>query len=180
MKLNLNIVENMFNPLLLNLETKTGPVCGKIAKKILPPANINYNNVSILNVLSNKKLKDLKKIITLDTRFFPHNKLVQINTANFDKFYKQETHSYIGQGGKGIGAKNDHYNWIKKNWVLKGKSFSASEVSLIETGNNKKPLEVIFHEGRHRYSVLRDLGMKNIPLSLDKDSIIIAKKFNLL
>jgi hypothetical protein len=35
---------------------------------------------------------------------------------------------------------------------------------------------VVFGDGRHRFAYLRDIGLKKIPMSLDKESVRNAKK----
>jgi hypothetical protein len=47
---------------------------------------------------------------------------------------------------------------------------TASNVSVNKDGG------IVFGDGRHRFAYLRDKGLKEIPMSFDKESVIHAKK----
>jgi hypothetical protein len=114
------------------------------------------------------------------------DKLVAINTAKFDEAFKNNPTYYIGKGG--IGSIKDRYKNFEL-FVIGGKqelapgvvidnhptkSIEASEVSVDENGN------VMFINGRHRYAWMRDHGIDNILVAMDKLSIKNAKTHKLI
>lgn len=97
--------------------------------------------------------------------------LVSVNVKKFDAAFAKDKYLYIGKGGSG--GIHDRYPAFKK--FLETKTpIEASEVSVRRDGT------VGFTNGRHRYAVMRDSGLKSIPVSMDKSSVKYAKKFGLL
>jgi hypothetical protein len=115
-------------------------------------------------------------IIQIDGRSIPvtkhrlekENKIVNVNTDAFDNAFANTKWQYIGEGGEGgIG---DRYKTFA-NFIKTAKSIEAPNVSVNKDG------AIVFGDGRHRYAYLRDAGLKNIPLSMDAESIKNAQKF---
>jgi Large polyvalent protein associated domain 38 len=115
-------------------------------------------------------------IIQIDGRSIPvtkhrlekENKIVNVNTDAFDNAFANTKWQYIGEGGEGgIG---DRYKTFG-NFIKTAKSIDAPNVSVNKDG------AIVFGDGRHRYAYLRDAGLKNIPLSMDAESIRNAQKF---
>lgn len=112
------------------------------------------------------------------------SKLVWIKTKQFDEAWKRDTSFYIGKGGTGNSI-GDRYNQFKtllqipeeerKGYLnpmeSKELKIATSEVYVSDDGR------VMFGNGRHRYSVLRDLGAKKIPVAMNSQSIKNAKKY---
>lgn len=102
-------------------------------------------------------------------------KLVWIDTEKFDKVF-QKRDTYIGKNGKnGIG---NRYECFKIFWD-NNETIEVSEIFIgLSILDNKETVD--FTNGRHRYAYMRDLGMKKIPMGLDKDCIKYAKKYNFI
>lgn len=99
--------------------------------------------------------------------------LLSIDTKKFDELFKK-TGYYIGKfGEKGI---EDRYNDFI-DYLESGKPIYASTVTVYEENNEPK---VVFTDGRHRYSVYRDLGFESIPLSMNTSSKLVAEKYGLI
>jgi hypothetical protein len=96
------------------------------------------------------------------------NQIVNINPKTFDQAFSKTQWQYVGKGGEG-GIEGRYKGF--ENWLKDAKSMTASNVSVNKDGG------IVFGDGRHRYAVLRDMGLDKLPISMDKDSIKNAKKF---
>lgn len=96
------------------------------------------------------------------------NQIVNINPEAFDKAFSKTDWQYVGKGGEG-GIEGRYKGF--ENWLKDAKSMTASNVSVNKDGG------VVFGDGRHRYAVLRDMGLDKLPISMDAESIKNAKKF---
>lgn len=99
--------------------------------------------------------------------------LLDIEPEKFDKIFS-ESQQYIGKFGKG-GIDNRYHDFIK--YMEIGMPIYASTVVIRE--ENNKPV-ISFVDGRHRYSVMRDLGFDRIPISIDEESMQVAQKYGIL
>jgi len=89
-------------------------------------------------------------------------RLVWIKTAEFDAAWKKSKEFYVGEGGEGaIKGRIERF----KEFLAKNHAMQVSEVQVNEDGS------VIFANGRHRYSVLRDGGTDKIPVAMSSTSI---------
>ena len=96
-----------------------------------------------------------------------------MNDEKFDEIFAQNQ-QYIGKyGAGGIGTR--YSDFIK--YMESGMPIHASTV--VVTEENNRPI-VSFVDGRHRYSVMRDLGFERIPVSMDESSKEVAEKYGLL
>ena len=96
------------------------------------------------------------------------NQLVKVDSNVFDKAFSKTTWQYVGEGGEG-GIEGRYKKFAE--FIKDAKSIEAPNVSVDKNGS------IIFGDGRHRYAYLRDSGVKNIPLSMDAESIKNAEKF---
>lgn len=96
--------------------------------------------------------------------------LVMFDTAKFDARFAK-TDSYVGHGG--AGGIGNRYAGVK-DYLSKNGAMYASEVHVRENGS------VIFDNGRHRYAVLRDAGVKEMPMSITEEGLQNAVKAGLL
>lgn len=96
------------------------------------------------------------------------NKLVNVNPATFDEAFKQTDWQYIGKNAEG--GKPERIAGVQK-YLETGKPMNASNAVVKDNGT------IVFGDGRHRYAVLRDMGLGKIPMSMDEKSIQNAKKF---
>lgn len=99
--------------------------------------------------------------------------LLDVDVEKFDKLF-QKSVQYIGKYGSG-GIDTRYGDFIK--YIDLGMPIYASTIVISE--ENDKPV-VSFVDGRHRYSVMRDLGFERIPVSMDESSKLVAEKYGLL
>jgi len=99
------------------------------------------------------------------------NKLVNVNPATFDEAFKKTDWQYIGKNAEG--GKPERIAGVQK-YLETGKPMNASNAVVKDNGT------IVFGDGRHRYAVLRDMGLGKIPMSMDEKSIQNAKKFGFI
>lgn len=116
-------------------------------------------------------------------RWSEGQKMVDVNVSKFDKAFKRSKDFYVGKGGKGgIGNRYKNFGVFVQGGSLdigdgivlpqdKAPSIEVSEVSVRPNGS------VQFGNGRHRWAWLRDQGAKTIPVMMDDESIINARKY---
>ncbi|MBE7704664.1 MAG: hypothetical protein E7Z90_02480 [Cyanobacteria bacterium SIG29] len=140
-----------------------------------------------LNLLNKLKIpfKSLQKSETLDyeniksrmvlSGFDDPDKMSLKNakTNVLEQKFKESGSLYVGKNGQN-GSK-EKYDKIKR-YLETGEPIVAPHI-YFDTKNDKTTLH--FHDGRHRFAVLRDLGMKEIPVAIDKNDILIAEKMGL-
>ena len=97
--------------------------------------------------------------------------LVAIDPKKLDEVWKNDPGFYIGPGGEGqIGSRYPRFQqWLKDN---PGTPIEAPIVSWNPYNNTPS-----FTNGRHRFSVLRDLGAKKVYIAVPKEDVAIFKKF---
>ncbi len=108
-------------------------------------------------------------------KFHPNWEIVDVKTSAFEKLFESSNPSqYIGKPG--------HIQVPKRYERLKELFASTQDIEAPEVYvQMEKGLPIIkFDDGRHRYAVMRDMGLKTIPVAMDKDSIRIAKKAGLI
>ena len=96
--------------------------------------------------------------------------LHNIATDKIEKSFSKNKDYYISKGGGGAAIGN-RYNRFKEFLQSNPKQVHASSIHINDSG------EVQFNNGRHRYAVLRDSGVKHIPVSLGAESRKNAVKF---
>lgn len=134
---------------------------------------LNFKKLTTPEVMSERNIKSR---IVLDPGF-PSSKfkIVEIDTKKFNKLYKKHGgYSYIGD--KSHIDKPERTERFKE-YLKTGKDINSS---IVFVHDRKTYPEITFHDGRHRYAYYRDMGMKTIPVAMDKESIEVAKKYNLL
>jgi hypothetical protein len=97
-------------------------------------------------------------------------KLVGLHVQRFDAAWSRETELYIGPGGMEDSGLAWRYNEFKK-WLAEHNHMTVSRVSVIDDG------QVGFTDGRHRFAVLRDYGLRIIPAVMDPESIENAQRY---
>ena len=144
----------------------------KQIENFLASSGVDFQKKSFDKLLDLDEIKSRIKIS--DTDKSAGNKLVEIDTENFDILYAQDEDFYVGKNGKG-GSRHSYDSF--GDYLKSGLGITASRVVISETEDE---IRVNFLDGRHRYAYMRDMGMSKIPISLDDESITIAKKYGLL
>jgi len=93
----------------------------------------------------------------------PSHRLVTVDVAKVDRAWKSTGEHYIGLNGHGatIDRLERFASWLSEN---PGKAIEASVVYLTDERN-----WVWFHDGRHRFAVLRDLGYRTIKVAVRRE-----------
>jgi hypothetical protein len=118
------------------------------------------------------KLKDRELPVTMHPIEAKNgNEIAHINPEKFDKAFAKTDWQYVGEKGKG-GIEGRYEKFA--NFVKDAPSMHASDVAVSKHGG------IVFGDGRHRYAYLRDEGVNPIPVSMDKESIMHAKKHGYL
>jgi hypothetical protein len=91
------------------------------------------------------------------------HRLVTVDVAKLNRAWKSTGEHYIGLNGHGatIGRLKRFKSWLREN---PGKAIEASVVYLTDERN-----WVWFHDGRHRFAVLRDLGYRKIKVAVRRE-----------
>ena len=105
-------------------------------------------------------------------RFYPRFDdmiLLNVNVGKIDKAWRKNNRSYIGRGGSVNAIGNRYEKFIE--FLKKNKKIEASEIYF------KKDGTISFDNGRHRFAVLRDLGMDRMDIAVRRDNIDEAEKY---
>ena len=136
----------------------------------LKQKNIDFTRLSLQEVLDKESI--FNRIVLPKT--MSNKKLVTLNTKKIEKLFK-ESFTYISQNGNS-GTIGDRYNGVKE-FLSTGLDIEATTAHLFEY-NGKLELEIT--DGRHRFAVMRDMGLDKVKFALDDNSIKLAKKYKLL
>ena len=94
---------------------------------------------------------------------------VKVDVAKLDRAWRKDKDYYIGKGGVG-GIRNRYQTFI--SFLDEGVPIEQSVIG-IDVYNNDMPS---FTNGRHRFAVLRDLGMKHIPISVPNEEVTVMRE----
>jgi len=89
--------------------------------------------------------------------------VVWVDTNKFDQEWKKDEGFYIGLGG--VASISNRYQRFGE-FLRTGQEIEMPQVSL--RFNPSRRSQVGFINGRHRFAVLRDAGLKSIPVSISK------------
>jgi hypothetical protein len=97
-------------------------------------------------------------------------KLVSVSTGKLDAAWSKDKELYIPPGGGGaeIPGRRDRF----RSFLDTGKPIEASEVYW-----DPEKKSIHFGDGRHRFTVLRDIGLKRVKVSVKEDQVDDFKRF---
>ena len=96
---------------------------------------------------------------------------VMVDVQKLDAAFQRDAGFAIGPRGEGaIAGRQAGFRDFLVDAVKSGKKIEQSEVYVAPDG------AVAFSDGRHRFSVLRDMGVKAIPISVPKESVAVTKR----
>lgn len=101
--------------------------------------------------------------------------LRRTDVKKLDDELKKDADRYIGING--INGSQIRYNRFK-NYLRTNQQIEAPLVYLEKTGEGKISTHV--YDGRHRISVLRDMGMSHIPIAMTEESASLAREIGLI
>ena len=140
-----------------------------LVETYLKNLGINYRKLTKEDLFSEKSVKARMEVP--EHRKNTH-KIVYIKPHEFEEVFKQAD-TYLGEYPMEQPERYDGF----KDYLKTYQPITASEVYLSEENGN---LSVNFQDGRHRYCVFRDMKFSSIPMAMDKESIELARKYNLL
>ena len=146
----------------------------EMVESVLKQKNIQFVKSPKLSKESALNPENIYKRLVLP-KYTPHKKLISLNTEKIDELFKETPNFYISPNGE-QGAISNRYQRVK-DYFATGKDIEAPEIYLSER-NGKLCLD--FQDGRHRYSVMRDLGLKRIKFAVDTDTLKNAFKYGLI
>ncbi|MDD3013625.1 MAG: hypothetical protein PHC34_07985 [Candidatus Gastranaerophilales bacterium] len=132
-------------------------------------SNVQHNR-DIFFTSTKPDIKVIKNRFIIEGQYLYDHSLKEVYTEKLNNLLKLDPYFYVGIGGK-YGIKSKYQNFIK--YLETDKSILAPILSLY---NNKAGLI----DERHTFAVLRDIGMKKIPLAVKDIDIPIVKKLNLI
>ena len=101
-----------------------------------------------------------------------YSNIVLVDAAKFDAAWAEDKGFYVGPGGTGAAIEGRYQNF--KEWIATHDSITASCVDVDAQGR------VRVGDGRHRLAVLRDAGLKTLPVAMSKASVKNAEKAGML
>lgn len=102
-------------------------------------------------------------------------KLKTVNIKKLDRELQKNPDCYVGKNGaNGSGLKYDRF----KRFLDTNQQIVAPRIYLRKYQDGSITTHI--YDGRHRFAVLRDMGLTQIPVSIDDESISLAKEINLL
>ncbi len=100
-------------------------------------------------------------------------KLVMLDIQRIEDLFKKDIF-YIEPNG--ANTAKSMYDGVK-DYLNSGHNIDAPLIELYKAGNS---ICVGFIDGRHRFSVLRDMGMRKMPFSLNENSAKLAEEYGFL
>lgn len=141
-------------------------------EKLLLSKGINFHKQTIDEAMDLDNIKNRIQLSEHDAGY--GYSLIDVDTEILNKLFKEDGASYIEPYGKN-GA-NEKYKNVGE-YLKTGENINATKVYFMEKDGE---LTAAIGDGRHRFAYMRDLGMKSIPISVDKDSYEIAQKYGLV
>lgn len=130
--------------------------------------------------LSPAASRSIKARFKIDRMVRRGYQMVEVNATKFDRAFQHNQSQYLEAGGKCKNAiKNRYQRFIE---YLQGKDYIRPSEITMQTANvnGKRMVVPFFEDGRHRYAVLRDMGMGRIPMAMSEESLKLAKKAGLI
>ena len=139
---------------------------------LLLSRGIDFHKQTFKEALSLDNIKNRIQV-SEDDKYWGYQ-LVEIDTDILNQLFIEDGNSYIEPSGtNGIG---DRYIGVEK-YLKTGQKIDATRVHFSEEDGK---LTAKIGDGRHRFAYMRDLGMKSIPVAIDKKSYEIAVKHGLV
>lgn len=95
---------------------------------------------------------------------------VWIDIAKFDPWFQRDKGFYVGPGGSDNAIKGRYERF--QEWLKRGEPIGMPEASI----NTYYGDRVGFGNGRHRYAVLRDMGVQRIPMMVPDEQVADFKR----
>ena len=137
--------------------------------RIFNKLKIPFVRISEAESLNHNNIRN--RIILNQSTMYENPKLVEVDTLKLDAELRKEKDSYVGRN-----AINGSYlkyqraiNFLKTNQKIR------STVLYLRKDSNGN-IETRIYDGRHRFAVMRDMGMTTIPVTIDEESLKLARE----
>lgn len=101
----------------------------------------------------------------------PDETVAMVDPRRIDAAWRHDRNQYVGPDGAG----GDPEKYARaREFLTTADQFEAPSLRMNEGG------VPVFEDGRHRFAVMRDLGMDRAPVAIDPYSMELAKKYGLL
>ncbi len=141
--------------------------------KMLSKLKVNFELLCPTDTLNDESITS--RIVLSDIDKEAGYKLVIVNTKKLDSELKKDTASYVGKNGEnGSRLKYDRF----KQYLNTNQPIFAPKVNIRKSSSGE--INTNIYDGRHRFAVLRDMGLEKIPVAMDNESIKLAEKINLI
>ena len=136
-------------------------------------SNLKQRNIDFTKQSASESLKHeniYNRIILPEQDSDRH--LVSLDTRKVEELFQQNEAFYVPKNG---GIKSRYRG--AKDFFTTGEDIEATKASIYEQ-DGKLHFSII--DGRHRFAVMRDMGMKKVKFSLDRSSAEVAEKYGLI
>ncbi len=141
--------------------------------KLLDKHLIHYYYFNALERLNTQDIYNRLKIDDSDRAY--GYELIEINVNMLDKVLKQQP-KYVGYKASGDGSYEKYCRFMR--FLHTKHDIMPPRVSITKKTDGT-PI-ICIDDGRHRFAVLRDIGMEKIPVMIDKKSIETGKEMGIL
>ena len=141
--------------------------------QLLKKLSVNYVRIDERDSLNPDDI--VSRMIICSTGNLNGKFLQKVDTKKLDTELRKNPEMYVGyNGANGSGLKYDRF----KNFLKTNQEIRSPIVYLRKLPSGE--IETHIYDGRHRFAVLRDMGIKQIPVTIDKDSLELAKEIGLV
>lgn len=120
----------------------------------------------------NLNLENIKSRMVIDPDFKETHTLVEVDTKKLDELLQLDNVSSLTQ------SKNDER--FKKFYEYLETGLNINSPIIVFSNDVNGIFGVHIEDGRHRFAILRDMGMKKIPVAVPHDSLEYLKDFTLV
>ena len=154
-----------------NFFVQTPDMFNDATLKFLTKLKIPFKSLEKSETLNHKNIESR---MVLSGFYNPDERTLKLAKTNvLEQKFKENGSLYVGLNGKN-GSKEKYDKF--KLFLETGEPIIAP---IIYFNVDKDDISLHFEDGRHRFAVLRDLGMSKIPVAIDKKDISIAEKIGL-
>lgn len=141
--------------------------------KLLTKLKIPFRPIDVSENLSTENIKS--RIVMSEYDKEAGNILLEVNTRKLDNELQKDSDYYVS-----INNGNCSHNKIERlrRYLKTNQQINATSIYLKRNENGE--IETRIKDGRHRFAVLKDMGLSSIPISISKDSIELAREINLI
>ena len=141
--------------------------------KLLDKLRVPYMRLCEADTLNPNNIK--KRIVLNRTCMQNNPTLVEVNTSKLDSELRKYHDAYVGKNAaSGSSARYDRF----KNYLKTNQEIRSTVIYLKRELNGE--ISTHIYDGNHRFAVMRDMGMETIPVTIDENSLELAKEIGLV